>query len=185
MKWPEAWALEFSATMYGSPGICKVFRKVDGMPWNPSGLGLGLGFGHNNRFSCYLGNPEEWKQRLDAELAKGMLPDKCGKTSLWAYGEAGNQNENRPGHSSTFVPRIYVGKLSSPDPLGGTEGGRKLCLKWVRGNAKCDGAVGINLLNDQCYCLFSTPWVVGRAVPRPPTEEVPSNGFLKEVCLLK
>jgi len=185
MKWPEAWAVEFTGNIRGYPGMCKVF-KVTTIPWEQSGVGLDLGGAQNNIFSCYLGNPQEWKQRFDASLAKGQIIDKCGKTSLWTYGSTANQNAG-PNDSGTFITNFYVGKLSTPDPLAGTEGGRKLCLKWVKGNAKCDDALAIYLggNGNECYCVFSTPVKAGRGVPRPPTAEVPSNGFLKESCLLK
>jgi len=185
MKWPDAFAVEFRGNIHGSPGVCKVFKTTD-IPFERMGPALQLGYSQNIMYSCYLGNPQIWKQRLDASLAQGQIVDRCGKTSLWTFGDFFRQNAlpNDPVFS-TFITPVYVGKLATPDPLSGTEGGRKLCLKWVKGNAKCDDAIGIYLGNNECYCVLSTPYTVGRNKPRPPTAEVPSNGFGKEICLLK
>lgn len=189
VKFPEAAAVQWK-TPYrnGGPGQCMVWSKVESIPWEQGGFWLALDLSNpadSLTFSCYLGNPEEWKVRLAAEKAAGQTIDKCRKTSLWSYGQFHLQQD--PSYQYRTVALQYVGRISTPDPVAGSEGGRKLCLKWVKEDTKCSGAIAIQLsTNGECYCSFSTPGVNAkfRQVPRVPTEDNPDNGLSVMVCML-
>lgn len=184
LKWPEAAAVHFRGSTNGAPGQCFVYYMTD-IPWEKHGFQLTLMPDINTNYMCYLGNPEEWKQRVKAEKAAGKLIDKCSKTSLWSFGKL---QDWRQGFSS--IQKFHVGTLNYPDPTAGTEAGRKICLKWVKGNAKCAGAIAVQLdYKNECYCWDTSAGMQvhagdGRTVPTVETEMVPSNHLKYEVCML-
>lgn len=158
MPWPQAAAVEFRGTLNGASTNteCKVFKMVppSDIPWARGGFSLALNTLNigNDVFTCYLGNPEEWKDRVEkakAEVAPKLI-DNCRK-DYWTAGEI-------QGNRITEVQH-YVGKLVYPMPLMDTPEGRKQCLKWVKADAKCAGAVGIYLKKmgggNECYCFLS------------------------------
>lgn len=182
---PDTVAVQFKTGKYGTPGECQVWSRAGDVPWEKGGFWLQLDAEQGMLLSCYLGNPEEWKQRLKAEQAAGQTMDKCRKTSLWAFGELYWQYDD----AGRQIRQILAGTLNEPDPLSGTEGGRKMCLKWVKNDVRCAGAVAIQLKYDgQCYCSMSTNGVkprIRREVPRPLSfSDGSRNGLSWETCLL-
>jgi len=173
MPWPQAAAVSFKGSLNGASANteCKVFKMVsrEDIPWERGGFSLALNTLNvgNDEFTCYLGNPEEWNDRVKkakAEVAP-ILIDNC-KKDYWTAGQIqGNRDFPEVQH--------YVGKLVYPMPLMTTPEGRKQCLKWVKADAKCVNAVGIFLKKmgggDDCYCFLSveTTAQFRMAGPRP------------------
>lgn len=176
MKWPTGAAVEFNAqgAQGGVPGICTVF-KMTALPWSKKGFSLTLANSANTHFSCYLGNPEEWQERLDKERAEGHTIDKCSKTAVWGNGRFAQQ-ANRTTRST--VAPIHVGTLVYPMPSPQSEAGRKMCLKWVKGNSKCANAITIEMNERGCWCATTTRSIskVGGRRDAPYIEE--------QVCML-
>lgn len=194
MKFPEAAAVQFYTTnQAGNPAgsSCKVFAFTN-LEWIKNGFELSLDRSQNWHFSCYLGNPEEWKERAAQEKADGILIDKCSKTSLWSFGKLALQEWNAGYYSRTgptWHDQVFAGKITHPDPPAGSEGGRKLCLRWVKKDPKCAGAIAIHLDQYQgnCYCSMTAPFqsdATSRPRRREPTEDNPSNGWTHSTCML-
>lgn len=185
IKWPQAAAVQFTGQMSGStaPTECRVYAMTT-IPWDRRGFQLTLAHSWNNVFTCYLGNPEEWTQRVKKEKAAGHLIDKCSKTSLWAFGKV-TQSVNGSG----WVPFHSVGTLQPPDPVPGSVEARKMCLKWVKADARCANALYANLHKDgKCYCsdaFGAFDQGLQPREPQPTTAEQPSNQMQYEVCHLK
>lgn len=178
MPWPTGAAVEFLGHKSGgygggTPTQCTVF-SMSSIPWKNLGFSLTLAHSANTHFSCYLGNPEEWKERLDKEKEAGRTVDKCSKTSLWSSGKWELQ-ANRTTRST--VPHQFVGSLSWPDPDVNSEAGRKMCLKWVKTNPKCANAIAIELHEQGCWCVFTTD-----AINKGGRQEAP--WITKQVCML-
>jgi len=172
MKWPEAAAVQFSH--YGHGGQCHVFSMTK-IPFKSDGFSLTLVNSAHTDFTCYLGNPEEWKQRLAAEKAAGQTVDKCSKAGVWANGNW-ELNGNRTSRGT--VGNIPIGKLSWPNPLGNTEAGRKSCYKWAKADPKCADAVALELVSDTCYCNPTTNSIRRNA----PRQDPPSAN---QVCMFQ
>lgn len=188
MKWPEAAFLEFQGLKngggyapYGQATMCRVWA-VSKLPWPRSKMGLHLREGGNRHFTCYLGNPEEYKERLANEKALGHVIDKCSKTSLWA---AGVPSKNiLPTGSFTLFHN--VGQLKSPDPPGHSQAGRKLCLKWAKKDPKCANATILTLGTHSpgmCECYESVDHINQLQVLYEPTADH-GIGQGKQVCQL-
>jgi len=153
MPWPQGVAVSFLGVSGTGGGTTCTVYGMTGIPWIGGGFGLTLINSMNTDFTCYLGNPEEWKERLDQEKAVGHTIDKCRKTGLWASGTWAAQADRV---TRSTVQNPYVGKLSFPDPGVNTEGGRKMCLRWVKGNPKCANAIAIELNDHGCSCVITT-----------------------------
>lgn len=173
MKWPTGAAVEFWGQNNGQPGQCTVFKMTE-VPWTRLGFSLSLATSANTHMSCYLGNPEEWQERLDNEKATGHTVDKCSKTEVWGCG-GWVQQANRTTRST--VAPIHVGNLVYPMPSPSTEAGRKMCLKWVKENPKCDNAIAIEMNARGCFCSTT---VLG--LKKSGRKEVPQDD--EQICML-
>ena len=194
MKWPTAAVLEFEGlNMPGGywPGsaqqtTCRVWAMPD-LPFLKSKFGLQLRGGGNRAVSCWLGNPEEYKERLANEKALGHTIDKCSKTSLWSagipqYNVLGAQMRDRYPSGITYR---QAGQLMSPDPTGYTQEGRKLCLKWAKKDPKCANATLLYLKSTTGACVcYDSVWQV-KQITQPhvePAHPTLRTGNTYQVC---
>lgn len=188
IKFPEAGAVTFTSPqpIYGTPGYCTVYalKSPEDLPWQASGFDLTLRRSQNDKFSCYLGNPEEWKQRLKAQRAAGSMIDKCSKTSLWASGKL--EAQEKRGQFPMKWTEVTVGTISEPQPKPSTEAGRKLCLRWVRADERCNDAIAIMLWsNGNCMCSFNTWGVTPDLIVPQSIPNDPQNHIRHQICTLK